>query len=74
MSPLESLPGRRIRSFAVPGEYKRIKVRLHPDTLVQLQNERRQELAKIESVWGGRVILERADGPVDSVEVKCYKR
>ena len=64
---------RRIRSFAVPGKYKRIKVSLHPDTLVQLQNERRQELAKIESAWGGRVILEQGDGPVDSVEVKCYK-
>jgi len=65
---------RRIRTLAVPGKCRRMVIRLHPDLLVRLQNEKRVELARIEEGWGGRIILEPAAGEtIDSVEVKCYK-
>ena len=64
---------RRIRSHAASGKYKRICVRLHPDMLVRLQNEKRQELVEIETSWGGQVLLEQGSGPIDSIEIKCYK-
>jgi ribonuclease E len=61
---LETL--RRIRSMAIPGKTKRLVVRLHPNNLVRLQNERRQELVEIERNWGGRIILEPLGGDSDS--------
>ena len=64
---------RRIRGHIAQGKYKRLLVRLHPEILVQLQNEKRREIADIEEAWGGRILLEAADGNVDSVEIKCYK-
>jgi len=65
---------RRLRSHAVPGKCKRIKIKLHPDTLVRLQNEKRREIVELERTWGGRIILEPGAGPVDSIELKCYKQ
>ena len=64
---------RRIRAMAASGTWKRILVRLHPDTLVPLQNERRSELVDIETKRQCLIILEAADGPIDSVQIKCYK-
>ena len=64
---------RRVRTAALSGTYKRILIRLHPDTLLHLQNEKRREMVRIENDWGGRILLESADGPVDNVEIKCYK-
>lgn len=66
---------RRIRAAATATgrKVKRVKVQLHPDTLIQLQNERRQELADIESEWGGKILLEPVEGPVDKIDIKCYK-
>ena len=68
---LEALRG--IRNAATEGKYKRILVRLHPDTLVTLQNAKRRELVEIETDSKLRVILEPADTSVDNVEIKCYK-
>ena len=70
---LETL--RRIRALAIAGKGRRLVVRLHPDNLVRLQNEKRQELVEIERVWGGRIILEPL-GPeegIDNIDVRCYK-
>jgi ribonuclease E len=68
---LEAL--RRIRELTSQGKCKRIVVRLAPENLVRLQNERRQELVEIERDWGGRVVLEPCEDGVDTVDVKCYK-
>ena len=68
---LEAL--RRIRSLAVPEKCKRMVVRLHPDNLIRLQNERRQEIVEIEAGWGGKIVLEPAGDAIDTIEVKCYK-
>ena len=64
---------RQIQNATVTGTYKRIRIRLHPDTLVRFQNEKRGEIAKIESAWGGTILLEPGDGPIDKPDVKCYK-
>jgi len=65
---------RRIRTTAGSGRYKRVIVRLHPDILVQLQNQRRQELLKVEEGGRCRILLEPAtDGAIDKIELKCYK-
>jgi ribonuclease E len=64
---------RRIRAAAAQGKGKRMTVRLSPDNLIRLQNERRQELADIEREWGGKVMLEAGDSGVDTVDIKCYK-
>ena len=64
---------RRVRSQAVHGKYRRMVVKLHPDILVRLQNEKRTDLSDVEESSGRRIVLEPADGAVDSIEIKCYK-
>ena len=64
---------RRIRGQVVSGKWKRILVRMHPDTLILLQNEKRAELTQIEANRACDIVLEPADGPIDNVEIKCYK-
>ena len=68
---LETL--RRIRSMAIPGKAKRIVVRLHPQNLIRLQNERRQEIVDIETNWGGHIVLEAGEDLIDNIDIKCYK-
>jgi len=64
---------RQVHEATATGAYKRIRIRLHPDTLVRFQNEKRLELAEIEKTWGGKILLEPGDGPIDKADVKCYK-
>ena len=64
---------RRIRDAAHSGNCKRLRVRLNPDLLIQMQNERRTELVEIEKDLGGRILLEPGEDVVDNVEIKCYK-
>ena len=64
---------RRIRNLPSLAKYKRIVVKLHPNTLVQIQNEKRRDLLEIERTNNLRIILEQTDGPVDKIEIKCYK-
>ena len=64
---------RSVHNSAVTGKYKRIRVSLHPDLLVRFQNEKRREITAIESAWGGSIILEAGDGPIDNADIKCYK-
>jgi ribonuclease E len=68
---LETL--RRVRSMAVPGKARRIVVRLHPQNLIRLQNERRQEIVEIEKNWGGHIVLEAGEDLIDNIDIKCYK-
>jgi ribonuclease E len=64
---------RRIRDSAHSAKGNRMSVSLNRDTLIQLQNEKRQELVEVEQEWGGQIILEPVDGPVDIADIKCYK-
>jgi len=65
---------RRIRVTATSGRYNQIVVRLHPDILVLLQNQRREELLELEKAHNCRIVLEPvADASVDKIELKCYK-
>jgi ribonuclease E len=65
---------RRIRMSAHSNKGKqRMVVQIHPDVLVEFQNQMRTELAEVEDDWGGRIVLEPSDGAVDSVDIKCYK-
>ena len=59
--------------MAIPGKARRIVVRLHPQNLIRLQNERRQEIVDIEANWGGRIVLEAGEDLIDNIDIKCYK-
>lgn len=70
-SVLEAL--RRIRTSAAGGKFKRLVVRMNPERLVRLQNDRRQELTDVERLNRVRIVLEPAPELVDNVDIKCYK-